>query len=256
MLPTIISLVQSTDSQNSGFTAYLIVGLAVLLGGGSMVILGIFLVFGSFHLLDLGLSIPAALAIDAVLCLAFFIQHSGMVRRSYQRWFDSIAPGFYRNAIYAIASGIVLLLLLLLWQRTEPLVFSAEAPFRWGFHAALLASLAVFYWSSRSLGGFDALGLQPVLAQAKGAQIHEMPLTIRGAYRWVRHPIYTASLLLIWSQPDLTYDRILFNVSWTAWIIIGSFLEERDLVGNFGSAYLEYQKKVPMLIPWRIPRSN
>ena len=255
-MPTIIPLVQSNDSQNSSVMAYMTVGLAVLLGGGSMVLLGIFLVFGSFHFLDMGLSIPVALAVDAFLCLAFFIQHSGMVRRSFQRWFDSIAPSFYRSAIYAIASGIVLLILLLFWQRTEPLVFTVGGPLRWGFHAALLASLAVFFWSSRSLGGFDALGIQPVMARVTGAQAHDKLLTIRGAYRWVRHPIYTASLLLIWSQPDLTYDRILFNVSWTGWIIIGSFLEERDLVTNFGPAYKEYQQKVPMLIPWRIPSAD
>ena len=232
------------------------VALAVLLGGGSMLLLGIFLVLGSFQLLDLGLSVPAALAVDGTLCLAFFIQHSGMVRRSFQRRFDSFASGHYRGAVYAIVSGVVLLTLLLLWQETGPAVLSIQGPLRWCFYAALLASLAGFFWSSRSLGEFDALGIQPVLAQAKGTPAHEMPLTVRGAYRWVRHPIYTASLLLIWSQPDLTYDRILFNVSWTGWIIIGSFLEERDLVANFGTSYEQYQRKVPMLIPWRIPRDD
>ena len=221
-----------------------------------MILLGTFLVLGSFQLLDMGLSVQAALAVDGILCLAFFIQHSGMVRRSFQRRFDSFAPGHYRGAVYAIASGFVLLILLLLWQRTEPAVVSVQGPLRWCFYAALVASLAGFVWSSRSLGAFDALGIQPVLAQIKDAQVHDMPLAVRGAYRWVRHPIYTASLLLIWSQPDLTYDRILFNVSWTGWIIIGSVLEERDLVANFGAPYVEYQQKVPMLVPWRIPADD
>lgn len=252
-VPIIIPLVQRTDSRVSSLTAYLTVALAVLLGGGSMLLLGVFLVLGSFQLLDMGLSVHASLAVDGVLCLAFFMQHSGMVRRSFQRRFDSFAPGHYRGAIYAIASGIMLLILLLLWQRTEPAVVSIQGPLRGCFYAALVASLVGFVWSSRSLGAFDALGIQPVLAQAKGTQAHEMPLTVRGAYRWVRHPIYTASLLLIWSQPDLTYDRILFNVTWSGWIIIGSLLEERDLVANFGVSYVEYQRKVPMLIPWRIP---
>lgn len=256
IVPSSISLVQRANFQVSRLTSYTTVVLAVVLGGGSILLLGIFLVLGSFQLLDLGLSIQVALAVDLVLCLAFFIQHSGMVRRSFQRRFDSIAPGYYRGAVYAIASGVILLVLLLFWQRTEPVVLSVQGPLRWCFHAALLASLAGFFWSSRSLGEFDALGIQPVLAQAKGTQAHAMPLTICGAYRWVRHPIYTASLLLIWSQPDLTYDRILFNVTWTGWIIIGSFLEERDLVTSFGSAYVEYQQKVPMLIPWRIPSGD
>ena len=60
-------------------------------------------------------------------------------------------------------------------------------------------------------------------------------------------------LLMIWSYPVLTMDRLLFNVLWTIWIVIGSVLEERDLSADFGDAYREYQRKVPMLLPTRIP---
>jgi protein-S-isoprenylcysteine O-methyltransferase Ste14 len=42
---------------------------------------------------------------------------------------------------------------------------------------------------------------------------------------------------------------------WTIWIIIGSILEERDLVEQFGDDYRSYREVVPMLVPWRIPRS-
>jgi protein-S-isoprenylcysteine O-methyltransferase Ste14 len=44
-------------------------------------------------------------------------------------------------------------------------------------------------------------------------------------------------------------DRLLFNILWSAWIYIGTVLEERDLVEQFGDAYREYQKKVSMLFP-------
>jgi len=252
----IIRQVQRQNDQASHLGAYLTVVLAILLGGGSLLLLGIFLVLGSFTLLDFGLSIQAALVLDGLLCLAFFIQHSSMVRRSFQRRFDAVVSTPYHNAVYAIASGVVLLALLLLWQRTEPVVISIHGPLRWCLHAALLASLAGFFWGVRSLGAFDALGIQPVLARVGNKPTHVMPLAVRGAYRWVRHPLYTSSLLLIWAQPDLSYDRILFNVSWTIWIIIGSLLEERELITNFGEAYAAYQRKVPMLVPWRIPRDD
>ena len=68
----------------------------------------------------------------------------------------------------------------------------------------------------------------------------------------VRHPLYLFSILMIWSCPDLTTDRLLFNFLWTVWIVIGAFLEERDLVTEFGDLYLEYRKRVPMFIPCRI----
>ena len=149
---------------------------------------------------------------------------------------------------------LVLLLLLVLWQRTEPVVISIQGPWRWCLHAALLASLFGFVWGVRSLDAFDALGVQALLPRSGSKPPQPMPLAVHGAYRWVRHPLYTSSLLLLWSQPDLTYDRLLFNLSWSGWIILGCYLEERDLRATFGQAYARYQQEVPMLIPWRIPR--
>jgi protein-S-isoprenylcysteine O-methyltransferase Ste14 len=62
-------------------------------------------------------------------------------------------------------------------------------------------------------------------------------------------------ILMIWSCPNLTIDRLLFNVLWTLWIVIGSIFEERDLIAEFGDTYREYQKQVPMLIPrWIWPK--
>lgn len=69
----------------------------------------------------------------------------------------------------------------------------------------------------------------------------------------MRHPLYLFTLVMIWSCPDLTADRLLFDVLWTAWIFGATRLEERDLVRDFGDLYREYQARVPMLVPYRIP---
>jgi protein-S-isoprenylcysteine O-methyltransferase Ste14 len=57
---------------------------------------------------------------------------------------------------------------------------------------------------------------------------------------------------MIWSYPDMTLDRLLFNLLFTIWIVMGTLLEERGLVAAYGEAYRSYRRKVPMLIPWRI----
>jgi protein-S-isoprenylcysteine O-methyltransferase Ste14 len=58
--------------------------------------------------------------------------------------------------------------------------------------------------------------------------------------------------LMIWSYPDLTLDRLLLNLLFTVWVIVATLLEERDLMAAYGEAYRSFQRKVPMLVPWRI----
>jgi len=109
---------------------------------------------------------------------------------------------------------------------------------------------AGFLWGVKSLGSFDTFGKEPILNYLLDKEPPEpMPFTIKGPYRWVRHPLYTSCLLMIWSCPDITLDRLIHNIIWTVWIVIGSILEERDLASTFEDEYKEYQSKVPMLIP-------
>jgi protein-S-isoprenylcysteine O-methyltransferase Ste14 len=118
--------------------------------------------------------------------------------------------------------------------------------------AVFFLSILGFYWCFWALGSFDAFGLSPIMNNLRGKDPEPIPFVFRGPYRWVRHPLYFFSLLLIWSCPDLSLDRLLYNILWSTWIIVGSVLEERDLVADFGEPYRDYQRKVPMLIPWRI----
>jgi len=237
-------------------TAFSILGLAGLLGLGSQLLLLVFLYTGSLDLLGPRLEGAGALAWDALLCLAFFLQHSGMTRRTFRRRLARVAPPHYHGVVYTIASGIVLLALLLLWQRAPREVLTLHGPLRWLARAAFFACIAGIVWSSRSLGSFDTFGFRPVLYRLRGKALPAPRLIVRGPYRWVRHPIYLFSILMIWSTPDLTADRLLFNALWTVWILIGALLEERDLVAELGEAYRKYQREVPMLVPRRLPRGN
>jgi protein-S-isoprenylcysteine O-methyltransferase Ste14 len=118
--------------------------------------------------------------------------------------------------------------------------------------AVYLFGMAGFVWGVRSLRSFDAFGAGTIRAHLKGKPPRPTRFVVRGPYRWVRHPLYLFSLMLIWSSPDVTTDRLLFNALFTVWIFAGSRLEERDLVAELGDAYRRYQREVPMLIPWRL----
>jgi len=238
-------------------TAYVFLCLSALLGPGALAAYMLFLYFGSPNLIDLGLSEPTALSLNACLCLAFFTQHSGMIRRPFRQWLEKYMKKAFHNAFYTIISGIILLILIVIWQQSSLTLATADGNLRWFPRAIFFMALAGMIWGSVAMGLNEPFGISPILQYLRGKDPHQSEhliiaehLIIRGLYRWVRHPLYLFSLLLIWSCPHLTADRLLFNILFTSWIIIGILLEERDLVANFGEEYLDYKRKVPMLIPY------
>lgn len=226
----------------------IVMGLSVVFGGGSILLLA---VMGSVQFVHLGLSDPMVLLWDAILSAAFFLQHSGMVRRAFRTRMSAFIPARYHGAVYSIASGVVLALVAVLWQRSEIQLLKLEGLPLWIARGCSLLAIFTFAWGIRALGSFDAFGLRPIKSYMRGQSDQPLPFAVRGPYRWVRHPLYFAVLVLMWASPVVTADRLLFNVLWTAWIVVGTLLEEADLVDDLGDVYREYQRKVPMLIPWR-----
>ena len=101
----------------------LLIFLTVAIGGGSLVLFAYFLFFGAPWAFGIARSDAAALAWDALLCLVFFFQHSGMIRRSAKEHIARRIPATYHPALYSIASGVALLTLVLLWQPTDQFLF-------------------------------------------------------------------------------------------------------------------------------------
>jgi hypothetical protein len=129
------------------YAVYVMIGLARILGGASLLAFSFFVFLGSFNLLDMHLDDSAVLWLDAGLSLLFFIQHSGMVRKPFRRWLAHLVPEEYTGAIYAIASGIVLLLVVLVWQASTQTIIRPSGIFRWSLRA-------VFFLRSRILLGY------------------------------------------------------------------------------------------------------
>lgn len=76
-------------------------------------------------------------------------------------------------------------------------------------------------------------------------------LVTDGIYARVRHPIYSADIVLAWGVfllfPTL---RALLCVLWMCMIlIIWMKVEERALLERFGDEYVEYMRRTPMIIP-------
>jgi len=231
----------------------LLIYSSLVVGMGSLFLFYLFLLIGPFVPLDFGLETGHALVLDVCLSLLFFLQHSIMIRRGFRNRLKRFIPEGYIPAVFGLASSLPLIALILFWQKTPGIIASASGIFSGLLRGLFFAGIAGFYWGIRSLGAFDPFGVIALRQLMDNQQPKTPSLKAIGPYRWVRHPLYLFSLIMIWSYPTLTQDRLLFNILWSVWIVIATKLEERDLEHDFGDDYRAYQKKVPMLIPYKFP---
>lgn len=236
---------------------YAVAALTMALGGGSLALFVWFLGSGAPRSGGARLSEPAVAAWNAALCLLFFVQHSVMVRRTFRARLGRVLPARAHRVVYTLASAAALIALVVLWRPSHIEIYALEGAARWPTGAMLLAAAALFFWGIGSLGEFDVFGIQAFLGRARGGAARPSELTIKGPYRLVRHPFYLAIILALWASPAVSLDRLLLNVLFSAWIVLGARLEERDLLAEFGEAYASYQRETPMLAPGpRSPRQR
>jgi methanethiol S-methyltransferase len=237
--------------QRSRVTLKVILISASLAGQGSLLLFVIFLYRGPLLIFQMGLTQWKALVWDGLLSVIFFVQHSGMVRKGLRNRLSNFIPPLYHGALYTIVSGLTLTGVIILWQGSAITLYEFQGPSRWFVRGFSFIMFAGCFWTIFSLRAFDTFGLAPIRAELCGKRPPSQDFVPHGPYLWVRHPLYLLVILMLWSCPNVTADRLLFNILWTVWIFVGAALEEADLLGDFGEKYKDYQSKVPMWIPWK-----
>ncbi|HLP16597.1 MAG TPA: protein-S-isoprenylcysteine methyltransferase [Bacteroidota bacterium] len=123
-------------------------------------------------------------------------------------------------------------------------------------YVLITASLALFFWSF--FFDYDALsffGIRQILNSKRSPQtVASAGLKKKGLLGFTRHPMYLTLLVYLWCQIYSMVDLVV-TIVLTIYIFIGTRLEERKLVLEFGESYIAYQREVPMLIPFRMRRT-
>lgn len=195
-------------------------------------------------------STMGAVLVNLGLIALFGLQHSVMARAGFKRWWTRIVPEPIERSTYVLFSSIFLVLLLALWRPIPATVWHVES----AVAVAALWTIFAFGWgllfvSTYLISHAHLFGLKQAFQHWRGRHLADPEFQTPGPYRHLRHPMMLGFLLGFWATPHMTTGHLLFAVAMSAYIFVGCRFEERALEGEFGGLYLEYKRRVPMLVP-------
>jgi protein-S-isoprenylcysteine O-methyltransferase Ste14 len=171
----------------------------------------------------------------------------------------NVATATYRLLYNVLAFITLLPALLLVFRLPDQELYRFPAP--WDSIALglqVLAALgllyAVYQMDAWFFLGLRQLGEPPQLGVRHSIDSTSMPqLVTNGLHRFVRHPLYTTSLIVLYLASPMSLNWLAFAIGCNVYFFVGSIIEERKLVCEFGAAYRLYQQRVPRLLPrpWR-----
>jgi protein-S-isoprenylcysteine O-methyltransferase Ste14 len=170
------------------------------------------------------------LIIFAVISASFFVWSWPFFR-------NPRSHGFFR--FFAFESILVLILLNIGGWFQNPL--SDHQVVSW-----ILLGASLFM----AVHGFYLLGK---IGKAKNYNIENTTaLVMAGAYRYIRHPLYSSLLFLGWGAffKDPSVLGIILVLTASTFVTATAKVEEKENLHKFGAAYAEYMKRTKMFIPF------
>lgn len=190
----------------------------------------------------------------ASLWIAYCLLHSFLVSTSFTNLLTRLLKKYYAfYRIFFVSFSLALLIPLIRYtdQFDNNIIIVYSLPWNIVRYILLLGSLSMFFWAF--FIDYDSLsffGIRQILNLGKEKKIiASEDLKKNGLLGVVRHPMYFALIIALWCS-TFTITGIIVNIILTIYVIIGTILEEKKLILEFGDAYVKYQQEVPMLIPF------
>ncbi|MEM7652027.1 MAG: isoprenylcysteine carboxylmethyltransferase family protein [Pseudomonadota bacterium] len=114
--------------------------------------------------------------------------------------------------------------------------------------AGAVAGALILLLAFRAYDTGKFLGLSQYKEKTSIDAMDNEPLSVGGLNRYMRHPLYTGAILLLFCVVRDEFS--LATACWaTAYFIVGAAFEEKRLIARYGQDYLDYRQRVPMFIP-------
>ena len=194
--------------------------------------------------------LTTAILINAILLSAFAIQHTIMARQGFKTWLSKIIPVAAERSTFVLVTNILLVVMFWQWRAMPDVVWSTSgilASVLWGLFGV---GWAIVLLSTFMIDHFDLFGMRQVTLHLQGQEYTRPHYVERLLYHYVRHPIMLGFIIAFWAAPEMSQGRLLFAVMTTGYVLVGLRIEERDMVSMHGDSYRDYQRRVPMIVPF------
>jgi protein-S-isoprenylcysteine O-methyltransferase Ste14 len=196
-------------------------------------------------------SVGTAIAINVLLLGLFAVQHTIMARPAFKAVWTRWVPWHVERTTFVLLTTAILAFMAWQWRPLPVSVWQIEKPLM----AALLAGISLAGWgivlaSTFLIDHFELFGLKQPVSYALGRPLEHPTFKERLFYKWVRHPLMLGFLIAFWATPTMSQGHLLFAIVTTAYVLLAIQIEERTLVYLHGEQYRDYQRRVPMLLPF------
>ncbi len=191
------------------------------------------------------------IAIISILWGVYFFMHSFLAATSTKSYFSSKYPNQQKNyRLYYTTFSTLGLLPIMYLLATTPSELLLERSSMLKYFGLVLASFGVFVLKA-AFKNYDTKEFMGV-----GMQDAAPKFVQKGLLNYMRHPIYTGTILLVIGFflfiPNVL--NLTTGICTFIYLAIGIRLEEKKLVEEFGEAYITFKKEVPMLVPRLLKR--
>lgn len=185
---------------------------------------------------------------NVVLFSLFALHHSVFARTGVKAWLTARIPERLERSVYVWISSLLFILTLWAWSPVPGEAWRVTSDWRRLLEFGCLVGVVLTAISAAALDPLDLSGVRQAFGRPPDQR---QPLKTSGVYRLVRHPIYFAWVLMVWSLPSMTGTRLVFALVSTVYLMLAIPFEERELRRSFGRAYDEYGHRVRWrMLPW------
>jgi protein-S-isoprenylcysteine O-methyltransferase Ste14 len=190
-----------------------------------------------------------ALLVNAGLLALFAVQHSVMARPFFKRWITRHIPEAAERSTYTLAASVALALVFWQWQPMGGIIWQVDNKLgHLLFHIGCACGWLLVLTTTFLINHFDLFGLRQVWLHFRNRPYTTLEFRTPGPYKLIRHPLYLGFLFAFWCTPTMTAAHLFFAVMTAGYILVGIYLEERDLQ-NAHPEYADYKRRTPMLVP-------